>query len=114
MEQIGKTLEWIAVGIHLLGITILLVGALKFIAHYVALEFRRLKGLACVSGIRNLRLGLGSYILLALEFMIVSDVIHTTISRDFDDFLMLGLIVAIRTTLGFFLGRELTEVKAEE
>ena len=73
-----------------------------------------LQGVEFVEGIRDLRLRLGSYILLSLEFIIISDVINTAISRDLDDLLGLGLLVLIRVTLSFFLGRELNEVKASE
>jgi uncharacterized membrane protein len=59
-----------------------------------------------------LRLQLGSYILLSLEFIIISDIIQSAISRNLDDILSLGVIVIIRVALSFFLGRELNEVKA--
>ena len=114
MEQIKTVLETIALAIDLVGITILVYAALKFIGHFLGFEIKRLRGLECIDAIRNLRLQLGSYILLSLEFIIISDVINTAISRDLDDLLGLGLLVLIRVTLSFFLGRELNEVKASE
>ncbi len=114
MEQVKAVLETIAVAVDLVGMAILLFGALKFIAHYLGLEIKRLQGLQCVDGIRDLRLGLGSYILLALEFMIVSDVMQASLSRNLDDVLLLGLLVTVRTVLSFFLGRELNEIKAQK
>ncbi len=114
MEQIKTVLETIALAIDLVGITILVYAALKFIGHFLGFEIKRLRGLECVEGIRDKRLRLGSYILLSLEFIIISDVINTAISRDLDDLLGLGLLVLIRVTLSFFLGRELNEVKASE
>ncbi len=45
--------------------------------------------------------------------MIISDVIQSALSRNLDDFLLLGLIVIIRTVLSLFLARELIEVKAQ-
>ena len=113
MEHVKAVLETIAVAIDLVAIALLLFGAVKFLVHYLGLEIKRLGGLECVDGIQNLRLGLGSYILLSLEFMIVSDVIQSALSRNLDDFLLLGLIVIIRTVLSFFLARELNEVKAQ-
>jgi len=114
MEQIEAVLKTIAVAVDLVGITILLIAALRFLFNYVRFEFKRLGGLECVDGIRELRLGLGSYILLALEFMIVSDIINSGISRNMDDFLLLGLLVLIRTALSFFLGRDLDDVKNQQ
>ena len=102
----------IAFAIDLAAIAILVLAALKFIAHFVGFEIKRLHGLECVEGIRNLRLQLGSYILLSLEFVIISDIIQSAITRSLDDLLTLGLLVIIRIALSFFLGRELSEVKA--
>ena len=112
MEQVTTVLEMIAFAIDLVGIAILIFAALKFVAHFVGFELKRLHGLECVEGIRNLRLQLGSYILLSLEFIIISDIIQSAISRNLDDILSLGVIVIIRVALSFFLGRELNEVKA--
>ncbi len=114
MEQVTTVLEMIAFAIDLVGIAILIFAALKFIAHFVGFEIKRLRGLECVEAIRDMRLRLGSYILLSLEFIIISDVILTAISRNVDDLLALGLLVLIRVVLSFFLGRELNEVKAQE
>ncbi len=104
----------IAVAIDLVGIAILVYAALRFVVHFLGFEIKRLRGLECVEGIRDMRLRLGSYILLSLEFIIISDVILTAISRNVDDLLALGLLVLIRVVLSFFLGRELNEVKAKD
>ena len=109
MEQIRTILETIAVTADLVGIAILVFGALKFLVHYLAFEIKRLQGSESVEGIQNLRLGLGNYILLSLEFMIISDIIQSVVSPTIDDLLLLGLVVTIRIVLSFFLGRELKE-----
>ncbi len=114
MEQVETSLETIAFAVDLVGIAILVYAALKFIVHFLGFEIKQLRGLDTVEGIRDMRLRLGSYILLSLEFIIISDVILTAISRNVDDLLALGLLVLIRIVLSFFLGRELNEVKAQE
>jgi len=114
MERVTIILEMIAVAIDLVGIAILVYAALRFVVHFLGFEIKRLRGLECVEGIRDMRLQLGSYILLSLEFIIISDVILTAISRNVDDLLALGLLVLIRVVLSFFLGRELNEVKAQD
>ncbi len=113
MEQISAFLQTVAAWIEVIGIAILIFAALKFIAHFLGFEFKRLRGHECVEEIRNLRMGLGSYILLSLEFMIISDIIHSATTRDLDDLLVLGLLVLIRIALSFFLGRELDDVKGQ-
>ena len=114
MEQTKTVLETIALTIDLVGIAIVVYAALKFLVHFLGFEIKRLRGLACVEAIRDLRLQLGSYILLSLEFIIISDIIMTGISRNMDDLLALGLLVIIRVVLSFFLGRDLNEVKAQD
>lgn len=114
MEQVQIVLETIAFTIDLVGIAILIFAALKFIVHFLGFEMKRLRGLEFVEGIQEMRLRLGSYILLALEFIIISDVIETAMSRNVDDLLALGLLVVIRVALSFFLGRELNEVRTQE
>ena len=103
LEHISLIIDWV-------GIAILLLGAVKFIFHYIPIEFNRIRGLDCVHQIRELRLQLGSYILLSLEFMIVSDIIHTALSQTLDNLLFLGLLVVIRTAISFFLGHELKDI----
>ena len=45
---------------------------------------------------------MGTYILIGLEFMIVSDIIHTFVTRTTEDLIFLGAIVIIRTAISFF------------
>jgi len=111
MERLNTVLETIAASIEVIGIAILVFAALKFITRFLGFEIKRLRGIDSVDEIRSLRLGLGGYMLLSLEFIIISDIIQTAISRDIDDLLALGLLVIIRIALSFFLGRELGEVK---
>ena len=69
--------EYAAEAIDIIGIIIVLIGAIKFVIHAIPIEFKRLKGVACAHELRHLRLQLGSYIVLSIEFMIVSDIINT-------------------------------------
>jgi len=62
-------------------------------------------------GIRDIRVSLGNYILLGLEFMIVSDIIHSFLQPDLMSLGQLGLLVVIRTMISFFLGKELEAVE---
>jgi uncharacterized membrane protein len=56
---------------------------------------------------------LGNYILIGLEFMIVSDIIHSFLKPDMESLYLLGAIVVIRTAISFFLGKELEAVRHE-
>jgi len=46
--------------------------------------------------------------------MIVSDVIHSALSRTLDDFLILGVLVLIRSALSFFLSLDLKDMREEK
>ena len=114
IEMIEGPLEIAAQVIDLIGISILVIAAAKFLYHYGMFEYERYQGMNCVLMIRDLRLQLGSYILLALEFMIIGDVIHSALTRTLDEFLLLGILVIIRTALSYFLALDLKEAQKEK
>jgi uncharacterized membrane protein len=99
-------LEWVAAGIDLLGILLLLIGAARFVGGVARAELRRDND-ARVRGLNRERVELGRYILAGLELLIVSDIIHTALSLLLADLLFLGLLVLIRSLISFFLEREL-------
>lgn len=54
-----------------------------------------------------IRIKLGSYLVLALEFFIASDIIKTIITPSWQSLGILGAIVVIRTILSYFLTKDL-------
>lgn len=54
------------------------------------------------------RLSLGRYLALGLEFQLASDVLRTAIAPTFDELGKLAAVAAIRTALNFFLAREIS------
>ena len=113
-ESVEVALEWAASGIDLIGIAILLIAAVRFLFNYARFEIAQFQGMECVLQIREMRMRLGSYILLSLEFVIISDVIHAALSRTLDDILVLGGLVLVRSALSFFLGLDLKEAKEDK
>jgi uncharacterized membrane protein len=53
------------------------------------------------------RLRLGRYLALALEFQLGADILATAVTPSFEEIGKLGAIAAIRTALNIFLSREL-------
>jgi uncharacterized membrane protein len=53
------------------------------------------------------RLTLGRFLALGLEFQLASDVLRTAIAPSFDELGKLAAVAAIRTALNFFLAREI-------
>ncbi len=113
-DLLAETFEHLALVVDIFGVAIILIGSLKFALGWIILEVGRIRGLACANRIRELRLELGSYILAALEIMIVSDILHTMIHHGLEDLYELGLLVIIRTAIGFFLGQELKDIEGAE
>ncbi len=60
-----------------------------------------------------IRLDLGRFLALGLEFQLASDVLRTAIGPTFREIGELAAVAAIRTALNFFLAREIREERAE-
>ncbi len=59
------------------------------------------------------RLDLGRFLTLGLEFQLASDVLRTAIAPTFREIGELAAVVAIRTALNFFLAREIRQERTE-
>ena len=58
------------------------------------------------------RLQLGRYLALGLEFQLGADILSTAVAPSFEELGKLAIIAAIRTALNIFLQRELREEQA--
>ena len=61
----------------------------------------------------RIRLGLGRYLALGLEFQLASDILSTAIAPTFEEIGKLAAIAAIRTALNYFLNKEIAEEREE-
>jgi len=61
----------------------------------------------------RVRLGLGRYLALGLEFQLASDILSTAVAPTFEEIGKLAAIAAIRTALNYFLGKEIERERAE-
>lgn len=112
--QLGHLLEWAARLIDLIGIAIVLLGFVVSLIGFVLCLTRGLGLRRDLHDMHRVRRQLGVYILVGLEFMIASDIIHTVITRELRDLAFVGALVAIRTAISFFLGREIAEEDAKQ
>lgn len=64
-------------------------------------------------GFNRIRLTLGRFLALGLEFQLAGDVLRTAVAPSFTEIGQLAAIAAIRTALNFFLGREIAQERAE-
>ena len=107
LEIIGSVIAYAAVGM-------IVWGGLRTLARGVALEFTRCRHKHTCCEREGLRREFGSYLLLALEFLIAADVVKTISDPTLMEMALLGSIVVIRTVISFFLNRELQLVQQLE
>lgn len=114
MNAIENILDYLVQVIELISTAILLTGFGKAVFGFLKTEWRNVLRPKDPNGLAHLRLQLGTYILLGLDFYIVSDIIHSMIRPELNELINLALIVILRTTIGFFLSKEIAEIEKRE
>ncbi len=112
-EFLELILEVITVAVDGVGLSILVVTATRFVVRYAVFEVERVRGQECARRFRDIRLELGSRIILAIDFMVISDVIHSSFVHTRESLINLGLFVLIRSALAFFIGLDMKDVREE-
>lgn len=105
-------LEWVAAAVVLAAIGLMLLGAGRFVLGWLQAELHPDDGKR-VHRLNRRRIQLGRYILGGLELLIVSDIIHTALTQSLVDLLFLGALVLIRAGIGYFLDREIRDIREE-
>lgn len=88
---------------------IIFVGAVLALARFARAAF----GSRREHEFTRVRLGLGRYLVLGLEFQLASDVLKTAVAPSFEEIGKLAAIATIRTALNYFLGKEIAEERRE-
>ena len=110
MEELLITaVDYLRLMVEAIGAAVVGFGALATTYRYVLTLF----------GVREyinsqIRLYLGRYLALGLEFQLGADILSTAIAPSLDDVLLLGAIAAIRTALNYFLSQELERERRQE
>ena len=100
-------LEWGATFVDLVGVIIMLLGFLIAVGRFLPTLRKPAESIMEVQRIRCL---LGTYLVFALELMIVSDLVHSVIQRNLEDLYFLGAIVVLRTLISYFLSKDIQEM----
>jgi len=109
-----QVLHHISFGIGIIGIAVIVWGVFRTLVRAVRLELTVCRlGHTCYER-EGLRREFGSYLLLALEFLIAADIVRTISHPTLVDVAVLGGIVAIRTVISFFLNREMQVAREYE
>ena len=99
-----NAVQWLRLAIEMIGAVVLAVGVAR-----AGWTFARDIVLRGPGEFTAIRLTLGRYLSLALEFQLGADILSTAVSPSWDEIGKLGAIAVIRTALNFFLSRELRE-----
>jgi uncharacterized membrane protein len=113
VHEINEILEWLAVIVDLTGALILVWAFVSAVIGLVRGSISSGNAHSRILNMQAARCGLGVKLVFALELMIISDLFHTIISRSVDDLILVGGLVVIRTTIAYFVSKEITEVSAE-
>lgn len=106
-------LDWGATITKVIGCAILILAAARFTFGLLRSEFRSGNHSERTQIVNDIRLHFGRLILAGLMMLIVSDIIHTAVSQRMGDLIFLAVLVAIRSTIAYFLERELITVKED-
>jgi uncharacterized membrane protein len=90
------------------GVAVIFVGVVIAFVGFVRVSFRR-REIAGIDPFAAVRLDLGRFLVLGLEFQLAADILRTAVSPNFTELAQLAAIAAIRTALNFFLGLEIKE-----
>jgi uncharacterized membrane protein len=100
---------WVAAATEAISASIIVVGVIHGTVQTSALVFSPAKADAVrrPDPRENIRLGLGRWLALALEFQLAADILKTAVAPTWDEIGKVAAIIALRTLLNFFLAREI-------
>jgi uncharacterized membrane protein len=106
---VGDAVDFAIPIVEALGAAVIVVGVVVAFATY-ALSELRIRSVAY----EHVRLLLGRFLALGLEFQLAADILSTAVSPTFEEIGKLGAIAAIRTALNFFLAKEIEQAAEME
>lgn len=101
-ELLVVTVGYLRLAVEAVGAAFIAIGAASAVTMYVL----SLLGLRKYTN-SQIRLHLGRFLALGLEFQLASDILATAVSPTFEEVQLLAAIAVIRTLLNYFLQKEL-------
>ncbi len=107
--------EYLVTAVGYLRLVVEAIGAAVVGFGVLATTFRYVLTLVGVREYTNneIRLYLGRYLALGLEFQLGADILSTAVAPTLDEVILLGAIATIRTVLNYFLSQELERERRE-
>jgi len=104
IEEIFKEFAgYVALGVELLAVAVIAVGAIEAIAGVIKQKSNPLRPFAWK---KEVFIRFGSWLLLGLEFALAADIVRSAISPTWTQIGQLAAIAGIRTFLNYFLERD--------
>ena len=110
---LAELLGHLIIAIEILAVILLLVGLSRFLWDYLSSELTRSDIAERASRANMGRIVLARYILMALEVFIVADILALLLSASFVNLLFLALLVLVRSTISYFLEKEIQAIPSE-
>jgi uncharacterized membrane protein len=108
MDNFHSIINVISFSLNVVGALITIWGIIISLGEFLKKEFLHKED--CIKCNEIIRLKLGSYLVLALEFFIAGDIVKTIITPTWESLGILGAIVVIRTILSYFLTKDLKKI----
>lgn len=108
-ESLAALVDTLVRFVEAAGALVIFLGAAIAIVRFVVIGTRSRSAEAFVP----VRLGLGRFLELGLEFQLASDVLRTAIAPSFKEIGQLAAVATIRTALNYFLSREIIEEREQ-
>lgn len=107
-EGLREVVDVVVVAVEAIGVLVIVVGVLVALVHLARAAPRGSRGFSSV------RLVLGRFLALGLEFQLAADILTTAVAPSFEELGKLAAVAAIRTVLNIFLAREIREEQRVE
>ena len=104
LEQSKLWIEYLAIAVEIAAAAVIGLAAAEAVVRSVPLFLRR--GLPQQAKV-DVRLGLGRWLALGLEFALAADILRTAVAPTWHDIGQLAAIAVLRTGLNFFLEKEI-------
>jgi uncharacterized membrane protein len=108
MAALHDFINTISLVLNVIGSLIIIAGVIISLIDLVRKEV--IARQETVAANESIRIKLGSYLVLGLEFFIAGDIIRTIVTPTWEGVGILGAIVVIRTILSYFLTKDLRKL----
>lgn len=108
-DRLREIVSVLVVIVEAFGATVIIIGAVWAFARFLWVGVRGRDTRSFVP----VRLMLGRFLALGLEFQLASDILTTAVAPSFEELGMLAVTATIRTALNYVLGKEIAEERRQ-